>query len=128
MSVDTRLQEHFEASQRATNLIDRLEARLNAGGGGGTSDGMEPRVAKLEADVGHILTTLSDLKAGQAAASKDLTDLKVGQSELKTTVGHLPSKEDISKTIKDWALLIGTILAAINVIGLLIMRFVPAGA
>ncbi|MFC7378236.1 hypothetical protein [Brevundimonas sp. GCM10030266] len=113
--------------QRSADLLSQMQ-RLQTGGGGGTSDGMEPRVAKLEADVGHILTTLSDLKAGQGAASKDLTDLKVGQTELKTTVGHLPSKEDISKTIKDWALLIGAILAAINVIGLLIMRFVPTGS
>ncbi|WP_291827327.1 hypothetical protein [Bosea sp. (in: a-proteobacteria)] len=35
---------------------------LKGNGGGGTSDGMEARVAKLEADIGHIKTATSDLR------------------------------------------------------------------
>lgn len=36
---------------------------LKGNGGGGTSDGMEARVAKLEADIGHIKTSLSDVRS-----------------------------------------------------------------
>jgi hypothetical protein len=36
--------------------------RLKSGGGGGTSDGMEPRVAKLEAAVEHIQRDTTDIK------------------------------------------------------------------
>jgi hypothetical protein len=35
---------------------------LKSGGGGGTSDGMEPRVAKLEAAVEHIQRDTNDIK------------------------------------------------------------------
>jgi len=36
--------------------------RLKSGGGGGTSGGMEPRVAKLEAAVEHIQRDTTDIK------------------------------------------------------------------
>jgi hypothetical protein len=42
--------------------IEGPQATLNSGGGGGTFDGMEPRVAKLEAAVEHIQRDTTDIK------------------------------------------------------------------
>jgi len=47
------------------NLDDERAARkpaLHAGGGGGTSDGMEARVAKLEAHVEHVIAGIGEIK------------------------------------------------------------------
>jgi hypothetical protein len=43
-------------------VADNTE-RLKSGDGGGTFDGMEARVARLEATVGHIQTDTTDIKA-----------------------------------------------------------------
>jgi hypothetical protein len=37
-------------------------SRVASGGGGPYDPGMEPRVAKLEADVGHIRTDVGEIK------------------------------------------------------------------
>lgn len=57
------------------------ERPLKPGGGDGTSDDMEARVAKLEAHVEHIRSELAKLSGMP-------TDLAV----LKTRVDHLPTK------------------------------------
>lgn len=65
---------------------------LQPPGGGGTYDGMlEPRVARLEADVGHIQRDVADIKDALKGAGKDLTDLKVGSATLTERVSHLPT-------------------------------------
>lgn len=56
---------------------------------------MEPRVAKLESDVGHILREVADIK----------TDIR----ELRKTTGEI--KDSISSA-KVWALLLYIALAA----------------
>lgn len=43
--------------------LPATSADLKGGGGGGTSDGMEARVAKLEADIGHIKTSLTEVRS-----------------------------------------------------------------
>ncbi|WP_420397882.1 hypothetical protein [Nioella sp.] len=46
--------------------IERVLQRLKSGGGDGTSDGMEPRVAKLEAKAEGIEKRLDDIKGDLA--------------------------------------------------------------
>jgi hypothetical protein len=48
--------------QRKLQEANSESGRLKSGGGGGTSDGMEPRVAKLEAAVEHIQKDISEIK------------------------------------------------------------------
>jgi hypothetical protein len=62
--------EHARQSQR--------DAPLQSGGGGGTFDGMEPRVAKLEAAVEHIQSDVSDIKIDIRALRTDArTDFRM---------------------------------------------------
>lgn len=127
MALEDRLQTMLtELRDARAEMRDSKEQPLNSGDGGGTSGGMEARVAKLEADVGHILTAIGELKTSQTAAAKDLTDLKVSSARVETTVSSLPTKDDISKTIRDWILLIGGVLTAINLIALVASRYFPA--
>jgi hypothetical protein len=58
---------------------------LQTGGGGGTSDGMDARVARLEA---HVET----LRSESAATRTDLADMRVSLATLAERVAHMPSK------------------------------------
>jgi len=59
--------------------------RLKSGGGGGTSDGMEPRVSRLEAHMDKL--------------SGNVGDVKVSLATLTERVAHLPSKGFIIKAL-----------------------------
>jgi hypothetical protein len=52
---------------------------------------MEPRVARLEADVGHIQKDVTDIKVDLKSVGKDVSDLKVNQATLTERVSHLPT-------------------------------------
>lgn len=58
---------------------------LKASGGGGTSDGMDGRVARLEAHVETLRSDVADLRAAVAALSEKV-------AVLTERVAHLPSK------------------------------------
>ncbi len=60
MAADLKL---VSDAGRTIAEADRLSASLKSGSGGGTSDGMEARIARLEAHVGHIQTDIADIKA-----------------------------------------------------------------
>lgn len=65
------------------NIYDRLthvEEQLKSGGGSGTSDGMEVRVARLEAHMEHVVKQVDRL----ADIPTDLAVLKVKVNELPT--------------------------------------------
>lgn len=65
---------------------------LQPPGGGGTFDPMlEARVARLEADVGHIQKDVAEIKDTIKGAGKDLTDLRIGSATLTERVSHLPT-------------------------------------
>lgn len=67
---------------------------LNPSGGGGTFGGMEARVAKLEADVAHLVK-----------ATDRLADVPKDLAVLKTRVDELPKKSFIvSATVSALAL------------------------
>lgn len=56
-SIDINFLRHQLEQEKAKN-----GAHLKSGGGGGTFDGMEARVAKLEASVGYIEREITDIK------------------------------------------------------------------
>ena len=68
--------------------LDREVASLKTGGGGGTSGGMEPRVAKLEAHVEHIRAEIGKLAPMPA-------DLAAVRERLQ----HLPTKDEVKGAI-----------------------------
>lgn len=77
-TVDERFRTQFlELSRQRQEQRDHLPP----GSGGGTSDGMEPRIAKLEAHMEHVRTELTKLAS-----------LPVQVARLEEKVAHLPSK------------------------------------
>ncbi len=65
---------------------------LHSGGGGGTFNGMEARVAVLENNVEYIKRDIGELKADMSGIRRDVESLKVSQAILTERVSHLPSK------------------------------------
>jgi len=59
-------------SEYRSSVGHQLGATLNSSDGGGTSSGMEARVAKLEADAAHTLETLRDMKGDLRELRTDL--------------------------------------------------------
>jgi hypothetical protein len=102
---------------------------LQSGGGGGTYDGMEARVAALETHVGYIRRDIGDLKADMSEMRRDISTLrsdigalrsefrdeveglKINQATLTERVNHLPSKGFIvSATLSSLAVISALIL------------------
>jgi hypothetical protein len=79
---------------------------LQPPGGGGTFDGMEARVARLEADVGHIQKDVLEIKEGVKALGKDVSELKINYATVNERMSHLPTKSYIG-----WWISAGTLLA-----------------
>lgn len=65
---------------------------LKAGGGGGTSDGMEARVARLEAHVETLRRDVAELRAAVAALTEKVASLTEKVAVLTERVAHLPGK------------------------------------
>src|ERR671922_915211 len=58
--------------------LSAIEKRLEFSGGGGTSDGMEPRVAKLEAHAEHVIRELGEARSDVKELRRDLaTDFRI---------------------------------------------------
>jgi archaellum component FlaC len=83
--------------------IDTPDRPLQSGGGGGTFDGMEARVAILETHVEYIRRDIGELKADVSEIRRDLSGMKddfksdvegvkVQLATLTERVNHLPSK------------------------------------
>jgi hypothetical protein len=77
---------------------------LKTGGGGGTSDGMDARVARLEAHVEVLRADVADMRVGLATLTERV-------AILTERVAHLPGKGFvISSTTTAVALLSGMIV------------------
>lgn len=105
MKIDDRLRELRELESR-----HRERETLHGGGGGGTSDGMEPRIARLESDMEHVKKAIEriDGKLG------DITTLKVDVATLKERVAHLPTKDELGTKLRTYFTI------AVSVIGVMI--------
>lgn len=85
------------------------QGALKSGGDGGNFDGMEARVARLEAQLD--------------AVSRDITDLKIGQATLVERSQHLATKADLEKTATRIAVIIVALTAVITIAA----QFIPNG-
>ena len=97
---------------------------LQPPGGGGTFDGMEARVAVLEADVKHIQADVSDIKQSLRAAQTDLTAARVDIARIDERTKNLPT---LNQTISIAAGLL-LLLGAVTVFQDNIKRALGAGA
>jgi len=104
---DERASEIIDLNSRRREQIERVR-ELNAGpappplqggGGGGTFDGMEPRVARLEADVEHIKTDVGDIKSDVRSLNVLMTEARTNIAVLTERVGVLPTKAYIGAVV-----------------------------
>jgi uncharacterized coiled-coil protein SlyX len=71
-----------------------LEAikRLGGGDGNGGGEKLEPRLAKVESDVGHIQRDLGDLKSEAAKTRDNVASINTTLATLTERMAHLPGK------------------------------------
>jgi hypothetical protein len=79
--------------------VHQMARRSSSGGG----DGMEPRIARLEAHTDHLLKGTEELKA-------DMRNVRDRLAAIEVRVDHLPSK----------GFIVTVVLAALAVIGAMI--------
>lgn len=79
---------------------------LQPPGGGGTYDGMEARVARLESDVEHIKSDIGEMKQSLRTVQDGVSELRIAFARIDERVAHLPSK----------GFLIACVLAALTVL------------
>lgn len=85
---------------------------LNSSDGGGSSDIMEARVARLEAD-------MAELKADVKALRSDNAGIKVDLAEIKGKLAHAPTYPGLFA-------MCGTLVAVIGAVIAVLVRFLPA--
>ena len=74
------------------------EWALKGGDGGGTSGGMEARVARLESDMEHVKKSVDRIDAGISDLKKSLADLRVETAKAGGEVkGSLSAIEERTK-------------------------------
>lgn len=65
----------------------------------GYGDGMEARVAKLEASVSHIERDMGEARSDLKALASHMSDTRERIARLDERVSHLPTKEFIYKSV-----------------------------
>ncbi len=90
---------HSELGPEGFRGIKSDKPGITVSGGGGM-DGLEPRVAKLEAHVEHIVRDLGDVKP-------DVRDMRDRLIAIEETVKHLPRKGYINKAVTAAVVLLG---------------------
>ncbi|MFO1162563.1 MAG: hypothetical protein U1E60_27255 [Reyranellaceae bacterium] len=94
---------------------------LKAGGGGGTFDGMEARVAALEAHMENVRENVGLIRTDSKEAAKSIGEIKTDIATLRQKVDSLPTKEwGVNALIK-----LAAVMAALYVIGTAVTLFVP---
>lgn len=79
-------------------FADHQETFYTGGGnGGGGGSKMEARVAKLESDVEHIASDITDIKINLRKMSSDVSDLKTELALTKRDTSDIKTNIDASK-------------------------------
>lgn len=104
-----------EAAELAS--LRRQVEQLKGSGGGGTSGGMEPRIARLEKaaeqlakDVGDLRVELAAIKENVRPVSTMVTDMAM----LKERVSHLPTKDELGTKLRTY------LTIAVSIVGVMI--------
>ena len=83
---------------------------LQSGGGGGTYDGMEARVAVIETHIDYIRQDIGEMRTDIAILKADMVDVKVGLATLTERVSHLPDKGFFVKSLILTATVLGGLM------------------
>jgi hypothetical protein len=103
----------------STYLERSNSAILKSGGGGGTSDGMEARVAVLETNIGHIKENLAEIRKDV----RDLrSDLRSETHDLRAQVENLRAQAE-----KNFRLLFGALISVALGLGSLMLTLAAKG-
>lgn len=97
----------FNGYRRMLDRLSDVEARLKAGGGGGTSGGMEERVVRVEKAVEKL--------------QSDVADIRVDMATVKENLRHLPTQTWLFKAMAG-------MVAAMAAITAVIVRFLPSAS
>jgi hypothetical protein len=126
MTVDRTEEERWREKQLRYRADDALEgtsgAPLKTAGGGGTSGGMEARLAKIEADVEHVKNDVAKLQDSGSDIKKTLSSIQVdiakgigeiqtGMATITSGLKHRPTRWEVFLTLTALIAAIGTIVA-----------------
>lgn len=103
----------------ASNIISSEPRRLKDQSGGGTYDGMEARVAKLEADVAHLVKQVDRIDARTESMPRDI-------AVLSEKISGLPTKDYLDDKFGKQLTRIGMVVTAVGIIIGIAFRFLPA--
>lgn len=78
--------------QTEVEKLSSSERPLKSDGGGGTSGGMEARVARLESDMEHVKKSVADMATDVKAVRTSLGDIKVDLGRFDERLKHMPTK------------------------------------
>jgi hypothetical protein len=118
MGVDRTLEEFFTNSFQVRQTVRQAQEPLQGAGGGGTSGGMEARIARLESDMEHVKNDVAAIKVDTSAIRESLTVVRVDNASVKERLSHVPTVGKL------WAAS-GSIIAAIGIIVAIAVRFLP---
>jgi hypothetical protein len=94
---------------------------LKGGGGGGTFDDMEARVASLEADMRNVRENVGLIRTDVREAAANINAIKLDLGSLTSNVGNLPTKEwGVNAVIK-----LAAFIVALSIIATAATIFVP---
>src|SRR3546814_9899988 len=97
MAIDESMKPQWERERKERGRDLEQAQTLQSGGGGGTYDGMEARVAKLESGVDEI--------------KKSLTDIRVTLASIDERTKQMATKWDVVLILGAMAALIGGVVA-----------------
>ncbi|WP_425069042.1 hypothetical protein [Reyranella sp.] len=100
----------FIANENRTSEEDALKG----GGGGGTFDTMEARVAVLENEVKHIREDIGAMRTDVHKSREDIGTIKTDIALAKSDIARLPSKEWNVKALIGLATFITALTVLIN--------------
>lgn len=115
MSVDDRMKDAWKAMQREAGRLSDPETPLKGGGGSGTFDGMEARVAKLESGVDELKKAVAE---GRVEMAKGFGDVKATLAAIDERTKHYATKWEVAG-------IIFAILGAAGIVVALTARFLP---
>lgn len=80
------------SAEQMQDQLDRLQKSQETSHSGGGGDGMEPRLAKLEAHMENVRSEMAETKSAVSSLVDRTTGVEIRLAGLEVKVDHLPSK------------------------------------